>query len=254
MQARWGTHGDHPVICYYPSSVKEMYEYTLKAFNMAEKFRTPVLVMTDEVIAHMREGVSINDDVEVIDRKKPEWGVPYFPFKATNGEEIAPLAPFGSGFRFHVTGLAHDEMGYPSNSPVKNDEMIRHICAKVDKRADEIVESVEYYTEDAEVLFVACGSVARTALYAIKQMRKEGVKAGLLVPKTVWPFPEKALKALSSRINKIIVPEMNMGQLVYEVERIVKNDSEVILLEKVTGELFKTEEIYKKAMAVIRHE
>jgi len=252
MQAKWGTHGDHPVICYYPSSVREMYEYTIKAFNMAEKFRTPVLVMTDEVIAHMRAGVEIPEEVEIIDRKKPEWGKSYLPFKVTDGEEIAPLAAFGSGFRFHVTGLAHDEMGFPSNNPLRNDEMIRHICAKVDKCNDEIVESAEHFTDDAEVLFVACGSVARTALYVVKQMRSEGVKAGLLIPKTVWPFPEKALKALSSRIHKIIVPEMNMGQLVYEVERIVKGDSTVTLLEKVTGELFKTEEMYNKAMAVIK--
>jgi len=252
MQAKWGTHGDHPVICYYPTSVKEMYDYTIKAFNMAEKYRTPVQVMTDEVIAHMREGVDIEETVEIIDREKPEPGKPYFPFNYTDGAEIVPLAAFGSGFRFHITGLAHDKTGFPSNKPAVNDEMIRHIFNKVEKRKDEIAQSVEYFTQDAEVLLVACGCVARTSHYVVKQMRAQGIKVGLLVPKTIWPFPEKALKALSSKVKKIIVPELNMGQLIHEIERIVKNDCELILFENVTGEIFKTEEIYDKVMAVIK--
>jgi len=252
MQAKWGTHGDHPVICYYPTSVKEMYDYTIKAFNMAEKYRTPVQLITDEVIAHMREGVDIEETVEIIDRERPEPGATYFPFNYTDGQKIVPLAAFGSGYRFHITGLAHDKTGFPSNKPAVNDEMIRHIFNKVENRKDEIAESVEYFTKDAEILLVACGAVARTSLYVVKQLRTEGIKVGLLVPKTIWPFPEKALKSLSSKVKKIIVPELNMGQLAHEIERIVKNDSEVILFEKVTGEIFKTEEIYDKVMAVIK--
>ncbi len=253
MQAKWGTHGDHPTICLVPTSVKEMYDFTVRAFNLAEKYRTPVLLMTDEVIAHMREGVDIDENYEIIDRKKPAPGTEnYLPFADIDGDGVPPMASFGDGYRFHVTGLSHDETGFPTNSPEKNDVLIRRICDKVEKNADEIATYSEFLTEDAEYLFVALGSVARTSLNIVKQLRANGIKAGLFTPKTLWPFPEKALKKNLGSVKKVIVPELNLGQLVLEVERIVGGACPVELIAKVSGELFKAEELYENVMAVIK--
>ena len=251
MQARWGTQGDHPAICICPTSVKEMYELTITAFNYAEKYRTPVILATDEVIAHMREGVEIRDDYEIIDRKpitqSPEE---YKPYADIDGDGVPPLAPFGQGYRYHVTGLSHGEDGFPVGPGAKHDAMVRRICAKVDDHADDIVIYDTYNTEDAELLFVACGSVARASLAVVKQMRAEGIKAGLFVPKTLWPFPEKAYKACLKNVKNVIVPEMNLGQLVLEVERLTANACPVTVQCKVNGEFFSTDEIYDFAMAV----
>lgn len=253
MQAKWGTHGDHPVICICPTSVKEMHDLTITAFNYAEKYRTPVLLMTDEVIAHMREGVIFEDDYEIIDRVKPSDDEEnYLPYACKGDSLIPEMAAFGDGHRFHVTGLAHDETGFPTNSPEKNDKMVRRICAKVDNDVDNIVIYDNFMTEDAEYLFVAVGSVARTSMYIVKELRAQGIKAGLFTPKTIWPFPEKALKAALPGVKKVIVPELNLGQLVLEVERIIGGVCPVELITKVTGELFKTDELYEKVMAVIK--
>lgn len=254
MQAKWGTHGDHPVICLCPTSVKEMYEMTIRAFNLAEKYRTPVLLMTDEVIAHMREGVVLEDDYEIIDRVKPVEppSEDYLPYACVGDSKVPPMAAYGDGYRFHVTGLSHTETGFPTNSTVVNDALIRRLCGKVNDDVDNIVENDLYFTDDAEVLFVAYGSVARTSLYVVKQLREAGVKAGLFVPKVLWPFPEKALKAaVADTVKNVVVPEMSMGQYVYEVERVVGGKCPVACIEKPSGELFKTEELYEKVMAVI---
>ena len=252
MQARWGTHGDHPVICICPTSVKEMHDLTITAFNYSEKYRTPVLIMTDEVIAHMREGIIFEDDYEIINRTKPTDDEVYLPYACKGDSLIPPMASFGGGHRFHVTGLAHDETGFPTNSPEKNDKLVRRICAKVDNDVDNIVIYDNYMTDDAEYLFVALGSVARTSMHIVKELRAKGVKAGLFTPKTIWPFPEKALKAILPGVKKVIVPELNLGQLVLEVERIVSGACPVELIAKVTGELFKTDELYDEVMAVIK--
>lgn len=251
MQIRWGTHGDHPAICLCPTSVAEMYEYTIKAFNYAEKYRTPVILATDEVIAHMREGVEIKDDYEIVDRKRPACGdKSYLPYADVDGDGVPPLAAFGEGFRYHVTGLAHGDDGFPVGPGMKNDAMLRRICAKVDDNADEIAIHECQYTDDAELLFVAAGSVARAARAVVKRLRAEGVKAGIFIPKTLWPFPEKAYKDCLEGVKQVIVPEMNLGQMVLEVERLTAGKCPVVHHGKVTGELFSTDEIYDFALAV----
>ncbi len=253
MQAKWGTHGDHPVICLCPSSVKEMHDLTITAFNYAEKYRTPVLLMTDEVIAHMREGVMFEDDYEIINRTAPTCEKSeYLPYKCEEGSLVPPMAAFGTGYKYHVTGLSHDETGFPTNSPAKNAELVQRLCNKVNNDAEKIAIYQNYMTEDADVLFVAYGSVARTAMYTARQLRENGIKAGVFIPKTIWPFPEKAFLEAANGKKCVIVPEMNLGQLVLEVERVAGGRLPVHSLTKITGELFKAEELYKDAMEVIK--
>jgi 2-oxoglutarate ferredoxin oxidoreductase subunit alpha len=224
MQAKWGTHGDHPVICVCPTSVKEMYELTIEAFNLAEKYRTPVILMTDEVIAHMREGVALRQDYEIIDRKKPTAppAPGYLPYACEEGSNVPPMAAYGDGYRFHVTGLSHNETGFPTNSPAVNEKLITRLCSKVEDDADTMAKYDTYFTEDAEHLFVAYGSVARASLYVVKQMRAQGIRAGLYVPKILWPFAKNTLLGiLPKNVKTVIVPEMNLGQYVLEVERVI---------------------------------
>jgi len=254
MQARWGAHGDHSIIAVCPTSVKEMYELTIKAFNLAEQYRTPVYLITDEVIAHMREGVVIEDEYEIVDRKRPtEAPSPdYLPYRCTDESGVPPMAAYGDGYRFHVTGLSHGESGFPTNSPAINEALIRRICSKIEDHADEICFNETFFTEDAEQLFVAYGSCARLSLYVVKQLREAGIKAGLFVPKVLWPFPANALKAVvTDKVKNVIVPEMNLGQYALEVERVLGGKCPVSRISKVSGELFKTEEVYDQAMEVI---
>ncbi len=251
MQARWGTHGDHPIIVITPTSVKEMYEFTIRAFNLAEKYRTPVILLADEVIAHMREGVEIRTDIEVIDRAKPTPGEPYLPYQLKEGDIVPPLASFGDGYRFHVTGLSHGENGFPTNSVEINNALIRRLNSKITDHLDDIVEVEEGYTSDAEFLILSIGSTARAAKSVVNTLREQGIKIGYFIPKTVWPFPEKELKECFKTVKKVIVPEMNMGQIALEVERVAAGQAEVHRLNKVTGELFTVAEINDGVMAVI---
>lgn len=255
MQARWGTHGDHPMICLCPSSVKEMYDFTVKAFNFAEIYRTPVMLMTDEVIAHMREGVEIDESYEVVDRVHPAEppSKDYKPYQTVGDSLVPPMAAYGEGYHFHVTGLAHSETGFPTNSPEINSALIQRQCNKVREDDPAFDMNEKYYTEDAEYLFVAYGSVGRTALNIVRRLRGEGVKAGLYVAKILWPFAETDYKKhLAKTVKTVIVPELNMGQYVYEVERCTEGKAKVVLIPKVSGELFKVDELYNEAMAVIK--
>jgi 2-oxoglutarate ferredoxin oxidoreductase subunit alpha len=162
------------------------------------------------------------------------------------------MAAYGDGYRFHVTGLTHNETGFPTNAPAVSEALVRRLYTKVEDDVDNIVINETFMADDAEVLFVAYGSVARTSLYLVKQLRAKGIKAGLFIPKVLWPFPEKALKALlTDKVKHVIVPEMNLGQYVLEVERHVAGKCPTTCITKVSGELFKTDEIYDKVMAVI---
>jgi 2-oxoglutarate ferredoxin oxidoreductase subunit alpha len=254
MQAKWGTHGDHPVICVCPTSVREMYELTITAFNYAEKYRTPVILMTDEVIAHMREGVTLTDDVEIIDRKTPDTkpSPDYLPYGVKDGEDVPPMAPYGTGYKFHVTGLAHNETGFPTNSPAVNEALVKRLCSKVEDHVDDIVINETFFTDDCEHLVVAYGSVARASLYAVRKLREEGVKIGLFVPKVLWPFPEKALKAVvGDHMKSVIVPEMNLGQYDIPVRGAVSGVCPVHQIPKVSGELFGANELKDKIQEVV---
>jgi 2-oxoglutarate ferredoxin oxidoreductase subunit alpha len=236
MQARWGTHGDHPAVALTPAYVQEIFSETVRAFNLAEKYRTPVIVLYDEIVGHMREPVTIPGpgEIPVVDRARPECGPDeYFPYD--DRYEVPPLAPFGAGFRFHVTGLNHRKDGFPTNDAKLIAEGNARIMRKIERNRAEIWKNEEVFLDDAEVAVFTIGSTARSARYAVAEARKAGIKAGLLRPLTIWPFPDDAVRALSKRVKAIVVPEMNLGQMVHEVERCTAG-AEVSGIHRVDGE------------------
>ena len=253
MQSRWGTHGDHPIIVVAPASVRETFDLTIKAFNLSEAYRTPVIILLDEVIGHMREKVELPDisQIKIIDRKKPTVNKEdYLPFKADE-DLVPPMADYGEGYRFHVTGLVHDETGFPSNNPAVSDKLIRRLDGKIEKNKNSIIEWEEKNTDDAEIIILSIGCVSRASNAAMKIMRKKGIKVGTFRPITLWPFPEKRLKELSQKTKAIIVAEMNLGQMVLEAERIVKGMTKIEKVNKVNGEIITPDEIIAKIKEVL---
>jgi 2-oxoglutarate ferredoxin oxidoreductase subunit alpha len=236
MQARWGTHGDHPAIVLAPSSVLDCYVLTVRAINLAERFRTPVILLPDEVVAHMREDVTLPDKIDVVDREPPrvppEW---YYPYDDST-TDVAPLAPFGTGFRFHVTGLTHDRAGFATTVPAEVDRAIRNLKRKMDKFRLEIIQVDRVHLSDAEVVVAAYGICARSAEAAVLQARARGYRAGFVNLKTIWPFCFKLVQRVAETANAIIVPEMNLGQLVREFERAVCDRTQVVPINRVDGE------------------
>ena len=251
MQARWGTHGDHASICYSPSSVQECYDLAIKAFNMAERFRQPVLILGDEVVGHMREKVITKspDEIKIINRVKPSCEADKFtPYKPDEETGVPEMAAFGDGYLWHVTGLTTNEWGFPTNNNNEIEKKITRIVDKVARFRDEIVEYEAECIDDADIIIVAYGSVGRSALRAVRDARQLGIRAGFFRPITLWPFPDKELLklAVKAKAKTIIVPELNAGQMVLEVERLIKGQSEVVSLSLVNGELFKPVEILNK--------
>ena len=251
MQARWGTHGDHAIIAITPSSVNESLYETIRAFNLAVKYRTPVMILTDEIIGHMREKVVIPDknEVEIIDVKLPD--VPpekYNPYNFTSGK-VTPLAPMGEGYRYHVTGLIHGETGFPSQKTDVIQNAENWLIDKIYKNIKDIEKFEEFQVEDADILIVAYGSTSRSARQAIMMARAAGIKAGMFRPITIWPFPEEQISSLSKKIKKILVPEMNMGQVILEVQRNACG-SKVYGLNIVNGEPITPDQIYAKIKEV----
>jgi 2-oxoglutarate/2-oxoacid ferredoxin oxidoreductase subunit alpha len=245
MQAKWGTHGDHPIIALTPNSVQETYEYTIKAFNLAEKYRTPVIMLMDETVGHMREKLTYKDpsEIEIIDRKKPTCKPDeYLAYKADE-DMIPPMASFGEGYRYHVTGLTHDETGFPTNNNKISGELITRLVNKVEKNVDDMAYFEEYEMEDAEVVIIAFGGVSRSAKTAIDELRKSGKKVGLFRPITIWPMLEKQIDKVAEQAKEIYVAEMNLGQYFYEVDRIAGKKCPVKKINKVTGELITPNEI-----------
>ena len=254
MQARWGTHGDHPIIALAPSTVSEILTLTIKAFNFSEKYRTPVILLLDEVIAHMREKIEIPapEDVEVVNRKKPT--VPpeeYLPFKPDE-DGVPPMANFGEGYPYHITGLIHSEKGLPISDSQQIDHFIRRIHDKIQKNIKDFLIYEEYLLEGADTALIACGSVARAAERTVKLAREKGLKVGLLKLITVWPFPDEIINKLAQKISLIIVPEMNLGQIVLEVERASKGKCRVVPYGRVDGELINPIEILGKIREEMR--
>ncbi|MBS4539948.1 2-oxoacid:acceptor oxidoreductase subunit alpha [Clostridium sp. D2Q-11] len=249
MQARWGTHGDHPVIALTPSSVKETFDLTVKAFNYAEKYRMPVMLMLDEVIGHMREKIEIpnREEIEIIDRVKPTCDPDeYKAYEVKDGDIVPKMASFGDGYRYHVTGLVHDETGFPSNDSVIAENLINRLMNKIEDNIDDITNYEEYMLEDADVAIIAYGGTARSAKSAIELAKEEGIKVGLFRPITIWPFLEKEIKELTKKVKKVIVVEMNLGQYVLEVERAADKDCEVFKYGRVNGQLITPDEILEK--------
>ena len=238
MQAKWGSHGDYGIIALTPSSVQEMFDLTVEAFNLSETYRVPTLLMADEIVGHMWEKVVIPsaDKIRTVNRKKAS--VPreeYEPFMPDD-DLVPPMACFGEGYRFHATGLTHDEHGFPKTSSTEvQQRLVRRLCEKIDKNADKIIRVEEVMLDDADVVVVAYGIVARAALSAVRKAREKGVKAGLLRLVTLWPFPEKQVARVAKQAKKIVVAEMNCGQLVREVERAAK-ETPVSFLSKLGEE------------------
>ena len=253
MQAKWGTHGDHAAIALVPASCQEIFSETVRAFNLAEKYRMPVQVLYDEIVGHMRERIVFPEpgELEVIDREAPTDGPDtYKPYDSTKGQ-IPPLAAFGSGYKFHVTGLNKADDGFPTTKASLVDAEERRQIDKVNDNIADIESFEEYLTEDADVVVWAYGSTSRSARYAVNELRKEGIKAGLFRPITLWPFPEKRTAELASKVKAIVVAEMNLGQMIYEVERVAKGNCVVVGEFRVDGDPLNPGQIMTKVKEVL---
>ncbi len=219
MQPKWGSHGDYQIIALTPASVQEMFDQTVQAFNLSEKFRTPVFVLADETVGHMRERLVIPDekDLKLEYRKLPT--VPpeeYLPFKADD-DLVPPMALLGSKYQFYATGLTHDERGYPSDKEAVQIELVTRLNDKIIKNADKIIDVERFMLDDAKIAVIAYGTPSRSARRAIKDAREEGIKVGMLRFKTVWPFPEAQVAQIANEVDHIIVAEQNLGQMYYMV-------------------------------------
>lgn len=246
MQARWGTHGDHPMIAMSPWTVKESFDVAVKAVNYAERFRTPVIILLDEIVGHLREKIVVPtpEEIEIYPRRKPDRSREegYQPFKPA-ADLVPNVADFGTGARIHVTGLVHDETGFPTGSPKVTEECIRRLHEKIARVQDEITHYDEFFMEDAEYAVVAYGGTARTAYEAVRKAREKGVKVGMVRLMTIWPFADKVVKKVAEQVKAILVPELNYGQLVHEIERAAGGRAKVELLAKYNTEIFTPQEI-----------
>lgn len=245
MQARYGSHGDYEIIALTPASVQEAFDLTVKAFNLAEIYRNPVIVLSDEIIGHTREKIRIPGKVEVVPRKKPATPPEtYVPFRPGTDGLLEGMPAFNQGYGILVDGQIHDEMGIRAgHKPEVAAGLVNRICRKILDHRDELADVEEFMLDDAEVALVSYGSPARSALRAVKEARTRGIKAGLLKIRILWPFPDAVIEKISRKAKKIIVPEMNVGKIVREVERIAACRCEVVSLPKVGGELHTPAEI-----------
>ncbi len=249
MQARWGTHGIHPIVVLSVSSVLDSFEITIHAFNISEKYRIPVIILSDEVVAHTRESITIPDQTgfEEVNRIKPsvppEWYHPY----EDNSRGVPPMASFGDGYRHHVTGLVHDVHGYPTQRVDEIDAFQRRQFRKITNGFYEIQMTKSTMLDDAEIAVIAYGSVSRSALRAIKMARERGIKAGLLHLITLFPFPRQTAEQVLRQCRAVLVPEMNLGQISREVKR-VNLSSKIEKINRIDGQLITPEEIFKKLL------
>lgn len=257
MQARWGTHGDHWLIALTPASVPECFELTLRAYALSEKYRVPVILLMDEVIGHMREKIELPDDYSDFpqaERKQPDCAPEDFKAYATDESLVPAMPAFGSGYRWHVTGLVHDETGFPKGTPAATLAAANRQRAKLENNHDDIVQVENYRMEDADFAVVAFGGAARTAYETVDMARAEGLKVGLVRPVTIWPFAEAQMKELAGRVKGILVHELNCGQYVHEVERAVNGKVPVSLYAKYDNEPATPAQLLeevKKAMAAL---
>lgn len=252
MQARWGTHGDHPVIVLAVSTTQDCFGITVKAFNLSEKFRTPVIILADEVVAHTREKISLPhpEELEIVDRLRPnmppEWYVPY----EDNARGVPTMGIFGDGYRYHVTGLIHDVRGFPTQRPDEIVPFMNRIFRKINQHFFEIQMIDEEFLDDAEVVVIAYGCVSRSARRAVRDARARGIKAGLLQLITLWPFPRQVIEPVLRRTRAILVPELNMGQMSREVKRVNQGATRVETLNRIDGNLITPHEILTRLMKI----
>ena len=252
MQARWGTHGDYSAIALSPNSVQEMFTLTIKAFNLAEKYRTPVVLLADEIVAHMREQVNVPlaESIEIIDRRKPEAGDEAF----FGLDEVPPMPAVGKGYNVVVTGSTHDEYGIRVTAdPITHRKLVERLNRKIQNHADELADSEIYGLDKCEVGIVTYGCTSRSIYEAVENTEKKGIKTGYIRLRTLWPFPDKIIRELAETAKVIIVPEMNLKQIFYEVERAVCGEARVVPLNKIGGgEMITPEELSSKIMEASR--
>jgi 2-oxoglutarate ferredoxin oxidoreductase subunit alpha len=246
MQARWGSHGDYAIIALCPNSPQESFDLTIKAFNLAEQYRVPVLLMLDECVGHMTERVVIPpaDQIEITPRRTWEGSKEDFLLFKADADLVPPIVKAGDGFNIHVTGLTHDERGYPVMTPAAQEKLVRRLVDKIRKNADAIVEYREDQVDGAEIVVVSYGITSRVAIPAIEQARREGMKVGHLRLITAWPFPTKRIRELSTKVQGFVVPEINYGQMVREVERCVAGRARVQLVPHGGGSVHNPKDIY----------
>ncbi|HSQ16901.1 MAG TPA: transketolase C-terminal domain-containing protein, partial [Anaerolineales bacterium] len=244
MQARWGTHGDHPIIVLSPTSVSQSFDLTVKAFNFSERYRTPVILLLDEIIGHMREKIDFPDfeRVERVERVATnvpsEWYRPY----GDSLSDVPPMANFGEGYRYHITGLFHDPLGYPTQRLDEIDPWVERVHRKIERNMDDIVLVEEDWKPTDRTVVVSFGASARSARHAVKLARQHRLKVGMVSLLTIWPFAEEVIARVARTAKRIIVPEMNLGQLALEVERIACRQK-VIRVNRANGEMVTPEMI-----------
>lgn len=245
QQARWGTHGDHPIIVLSVSTTRECFDIAVKAFNLSEKYRTPVIILSDEVVAHTREKINLPhpEEIEIIERIRPsmppEWYVPY----EDNSRGVPAMGIFGDGYRYHVTGLVHDVKGFPTQRAEEIVPFMNRLFRKINQNFMDIQMADFHFIDDAEVLVVAYGSVARSARRAVADARERGIKAGLMQLITLWPFPRRMLEPLLRQVRVVLVPELNFGQISREVKRINQGITRIETLHRIDGSLITPEEL-----------
>ena len=255
MQARWGTHGDHPVIAVSPSSVQEAYNETIRCFNLSERYRVPVILLMDEIVGHMREGVELlgPNEVEILDRLvKDDPEQASMPYDIYPGELVPRITPFGNGVFYNITGLIHDNWGFPTSSPVKANRQCTRIVKKITANAHSIERYETERLEDAKTCVVSFGGTARSVQAAVDEARANDYRVGSFRPVTVWPFPDEALSAICDQVDDIIVAELNHGQMKLEVERVAAGRCRVHHIGKVNGTILKPSEIYRMIREVER--
>ncbi len=245
MQARWGSHGPYEIIAVSPSGPQEMFDFTIWAFNLSEEYRIPVMIMADEVVGHMNERLVIPpaEEIEIINRRRPtsppgEY-LPYHP----DPDGIAPMANFGDGYRMHITGLTHDERGYPVMTDEAQEEMVERLVNKIRKNREKIIKYRTQYMDDADIAVIAYGISYRSARKAVEAARADGIAAGLVKLDTVWPFPEEYIADLAGGVKAMVMPEINYGQMVYEIERCARGRCEVRLVPHAGGSIIRPKKI-----------
>ena len=249
MQARWGSHGDYEIIALSPNSPQEAFDLTVDAFNLADRYRVPVMILADETVGHMTERVAIPgaDAIEIVPRRRPEGDregfMPFYP----GDDGVPPMVHAGEGYRVHTTGLTHDEYGYPVINSEAQERLVQRLVAKIRDHADDIVRTEDVFLDDAEVVVVSYGCTARTALEMVEQARRDGVKAGLLRLVTLWPFAETKIRALarSGRVKAFVVCEINHGQIAFEVERCAEGRAETVFAGIMGGRIPEPAELYE---------
>ena len=237
-QARWGTHGDHSIIALAASNHQDLFEMTIYAFNLAETYRTPVILLLDELVGHMRERLIVPEkgEIPLVERLRTsvKEGVDYHPYLPREDGRL-PMSDFGGVHRYNVTGLYHDMWGFPSSEPRVVHGLIRHLVDKLENRAGQIARFKEYHLEDADVVFISFGCAARSALHVVKNRQRRGERLGLLELQTLWPFPSEIVKEKCAGARSVIVVEMNVGQVLQAVKMAVDEPQKVFLANRIDG-------------------